>query len=233
MKSTEQQSPFETEISRVEKQLEKISGALMLMKQKLHDGDLSGALDEAFDFTYKTEKLMLLARELPACTGHPQAQKMINQAIFESMPIRIGFTNEGWFGVVIPALLPKKEKGSVDYIRQPMYMAMDEFFKSRNRLRYTDCFLVYRHVYKRDRPERRYRDHDNIEINAVTDIIAFYVLYDDSPFHCSHLYCSAAGDENRTEIFVVPQAELKTWLAFNKTNGSKDVILHENIPKKR
>jgi len=46
MKSTEQQSPFETEISRVEKQLEKISGALLLMKQKLHDGDLSGALDE-------------------------------------------------------------------------------------------------------------------------------------------------------------------------------------------
>ena len=233
MKSTEQQSPFDMEISRVEKQLEKIMNSFSLMKQKLQNNDKDAALEEAFDFVYKTEKLMLLSRELPACTGHPQAQKMIDQAVYESMPIQIGFTNDGWFGVVIPALLPKKEKGPVDFIRTPMYMAMDDFFKSRNRLRYTDCFLVYRHVYKRDRPERHYRDHDKIEINTVTDIIAFYVLYDDSPLHCSHLYYTAAGDENRTEIFVVPKKEIHDWIDQYIFGQAKELILHENIPKKR
>ena len=97
---------------------------------------------------------------------------------------------------VIPTLLPKKQKGSVDYIRDYLYLAMGEFFRGKQPVRYTDCVLIFRHIYRHDRPERRYRDHDNIEVNAVTDVIALYVLFDDSPLHCSHYYCSAPGNDN-------------------------------------
>ena len=231
MQNTERQSPFKREVSRAEKQAKAVMVSLTLLKQSLEKDNVGEALDSAVDFAYEAERLTLLARELVAYTGHPQANKLINQVISDSIPIRIGFTNEGWFGVVIPALLPKKQKGSVDFIREPLYIAMKDFFKGKNPVRYTDCFLIYRHVYRRDRPERRYRDHDNIEVNAVTDIIALYVLFDDSPLCCSHLYCSAAGDENRTEVYVVPQFELSAWFSAMKSNGSKGVILHENILK--
>jgi len=170
----------------------------------------------------------LTARQLPAYTGNPQAQKMTDQIIANNIPVRIGFTPEGWFAVIIPALLPKKQKGSADYIRGFLYPAMGEFFRGKQPVRYTDCVLIFRHIYQRDRPERRYRDHDNIEINMVADIIALYVLFDDSPLSCFHYYCSAPGDENKTEIFVVPKNEFAAWKTNVNMQENKTLILYEN-----
>ena len=33
------------------------------------------------------------------------------------VPVEIGVTAEGWFSVRIPLLLPKKERGSAEYVR--------------------------------------------------------------------------------------------------------------------
>ena len=229
MKTTENQSPFKKEINYALNQLKKTMDLFNEMNDKLENGDIEGAYASALSFADSAEKLTLTARQLPAYTGNPQAQKMCNQIIADNVPVNIGFTPESWFGVVIPTLLPKKQKGSVDYIRDYLYLAMKEFFRGKNPVRYTDCVLIYRHVYRRDRPERRYRDHDNIEINAVTDIIALYVLYDDSPLHCSHYYCSAPGDDNRTEILVVPQKEFGTWLSDANAHKNKALVLLENL----
>jgi len=230
MKSKENLSPFKREISRAEKQLRKTQESMEATKQKLESGDVDGAYANALFFADAAEKLTLIARQLPAYTGNPQAQKMCNQVIVDNVPVNIGFTAEGWFGVVIPTLLPKKQRGSVDYIRDYLYLAMGEFFRGKQPVRYTDCVIIFRHIYQRDRPERRYRDHDNIEVNAVTDIIALYVLFDDSPLHCSHYYCSASGEENRTEILVVPQRKFGSWISDANTHKNKRVVLLENLP---
>jgi len=176
MKPKENPSPFKKELTYAEKQLRKTQELMETMKRKLENGDIEGTYNSALFFADASEKFTLTARQLPAYTGNPQAQKMCNQIIADNIPVNIGFTPEGWFGVIIPTLLPKKQKGSVDYIRDYLYLAMKEFFRGRNPVRYTECVLIYRHIYRYDRPERRYRDHDNIEINAVTDIIALYVL---------------------------------------------------------
>lgn len=230
MKNKEQQSPFEKEIARADRQLRKIHEPMEAMKRKLDDGDVPGAYIEAFNLADTAEKLTLITRQLPAYTGNPQASKMIEQHILDNVPVRMGFTPEGWFGVIIPALLPKKYKGSADYFRDILYLSMGRFFRGKQPVRYTDCVLIFRHVYQRARPERQYRDHDNIELNAVADIIALYVLFDDSALRCSHYYCSAPGDENRTEILVVPQREFAQWLLVSKNEKVKGVILYENRP---
>ena len=188
-----------------------------LMKRKSEAGYIEGAYCEAFNFADICEKLTLTARQLPAYTGNPQAQKISGHIISDNISVSIGFTPEGWFEAVIPALLPKKNKDSAEYICDFMYPAMQNFFRGKKPVRYTDCIIIFRHIYRQDRPERQYRDHDNIEIKAVIDIIALYVLFDDSPLHCSHYYCSAPGNENRTEIFIVPRSEFGIWLANSKT----------------
>ena len=48
--------------------------------------------------------------------------------------------------------------------------------------------MIFRHVYDRNRPEREYRDHDNIELNTVVDAIAMFFLVDDTPLECRHYY---------------------------------------------
>ena len=45
--------------------------------------------------------------------------------------------------------------------------------------------------------ERAYRDHDNIEVNMVTDIITLYLLPDDAPRRCAHYYCTPPGQRIR------------------------------------
>lgn len=165
----------------------------------------------------KSEKLTLGIRNLPAFTGHPRAQEHTQQAIRDNIKVQIGYTEQGWFSVQIPMLLPKKETGSASYIRAILYPAMKRFFLVRKPVRHQECILIYRHVYDERRPERAYRDHDNIETNMVTDIVALYVMEDDAARKCVHYYCSAAGDSDRTEVYVVPVSQFMQWLAMEKT----------------
>ncbi len=175
-----------------------------------------------------SEKTVLLTRVLPAYTGRPSAADDVEAVLEESIPVEIGFTEEGWFSVRIPALLPKKTEGSADYIRSFLFPAMRRFFQSQTPVRYMDCVLIYRHVYDRARPERRKRDHDNIEVNMVSDIVALYVMPDDAPSVCSHYYCSAGADTDRTEVYVVPRNEFPMWLVTESTMPDKGVQLYEN-----
>ena len=165
----------------------------------------------------QSEKMTLAVRNLPAYTGHPRAQEHTQFTIRENIKVQIGYTEQGWFSVQIPMLLPKKEAGSASYIRSILYPAMKRFFLPRKPIRYQDCILIYRHVYDERRPERAYRDHDNIETNMVTDIVAMYVMEDDAALKCVHYYCSAAGDFDRTEVYVVPVSQFMQWLTMEKT----------------
>lgn len=107
---------------------------------------------------------------------------------------------------------------------------MRNFFRGKTPVRYHDCVLVYRHVYSRQRPERQQRDHDNIEINMVSDIIALYTMEDDGASLCCHYYCSAAGETERTEVYVVPEEAFIQWLKAENEMPEKGVMLYDNRP---
>ena len=63
--------------------------------------------------------------------------------------------------------------------------------------------------------------------NAVADIVTLYVLIDDAPAYCSHFYCSGVGDEERTEVYVIPRSEFAKWLEVEKTMPKEGVKLYE------
>lgn len=190
-----------------------------------------GRLEEAYRSALKleetTEELVLLTRSLPVYTGHPDAERDVRSVIKKVVPIEIGFTKLGWFCVKLPLLLPKKERGSGNYIRSILYPAFKDFFKNKASVRYEKCVLIYRHVYDKNRPERRKRDHDNIEINMVSDIVAMYVMPDDGPSVCSHYYLSVEGSSERTEVYVVPEDEFSIWLAIENTLSDEGLELFE------
>lgn len=176
----------------------------------------SGRFDAAYQHSLSLEddleRTTLLGRALPAYTGEPAAQRDVKKIIEQAHPVEIGYTPDGWFTLRLPMLLPKKETGSTEFIRGFLYPAMQDFFLDKEPVRYPDCVMIFRHVYSRDRPERQWRDHDNIEVNIVADIVALYTMPDDNPTVCTHYYCSAAGDRERTEVYVVPKDDFKTWL---------------------
>lgn len=196
------------------------------MRELAEGGDIDAAFSAAFEFAAGLERLTLLARAMPAYTGNPRAGEVTEQLLAESIPVEMGFTREGWFCLRIPALLPKKSKGSPSYIRDWLYPAMREFFASKLPVSYPDCVLVIRHIYDRRRPERAYRDHDNIEVNMVADIVALYLMPDDAPKYCAHYYCSAAGPKDCTEVYVVPSGQLLLWLVSERDGALEGVELY-------
>lgn len=177
------------------------------------------------------EQAALLARALPAYTGSPWAATDVETITASNVPVDIGFTKEGWFSARMPLLLPKKESGSAEYVRSILLPALRAFFADKPPVRFDDCVLIYRHVYAKDRPERQRRDHDNIEINMVSDCIALYAMTDDTPGLCSHYYCSAAAMAERTEVYVVPAHEFTAWLEAEKTMPAEGVRLCDFPPE--
>ena len=83
------------------------------------------------------------------------------------------------------------------------------------------------------------RDHDNIELNMVTDIVALYVMEDDAPLCCRHYYCSAAGSTERTEVYVVPRTSFGDFLLLEdqmpdegvKLYAQRPVLLEKDVPE--
>jgi len=215
--------------------LDKLETKMKIMKSRAEDVRLLYGMDktaaayaQALKLEEAAEQAVMLSRALPAYTGNPNANRDVENIIRNNIPVRIGFTSEGWFFLEIPLLPPKKESGSAGYVRSFLYPAFRDFFRSRQPVRYTDCVIIYRHVYDRLRPERNKRDHDNIEINMVTDIVAMYVMPDDSPSVCSHHYCSAAGGRERTEVYVVPKTDFHSWLEAGIPEDGPE--LHKNTP---
>lgn len=226
-----QETPFEKVLQRADILAIQLEKEICRIKALVEKNEIETAYAMALKVAGTSEKLTLVTRTLPAYTGCPTAKHDVKAIMAETIPVDIGFTMEWWFCLRIPALLPKKSEGSASYIRSYLYPVMQHFFSYVPSIRYKDCVLIFRHVYDKNRPERQYRDHDNIEVNMVADVVALYVMQDDAPLKCRHYYCSAAGVDERTEVYVVPEKDFPHWLALEKNFPEKGVTLYEECQK--
>ena len=218
---------FKSQFERLRNKEKTLRARIAAMEYYLDEEDRESYFQQALLIEECAEQITLAARTLPSYIGHPDAKAQVEAILKQEIPVEIGYTKEGWFSVRIPMLLPKKSKGSTDYIRSFLYPAMRDFFIEKPPVRYREALLIYRHVYDRRRPERQMRDHDNIEINMVSDIVAMYVMPDDGPAVCAHYYCSAAAEQERTEVYVVPKGDFPTWLSGEAAMPDGGVELYE------
>lgn len=223
----ESRNTFKSQFERLRNKEKTLRARVAAMEYYLDEEDRESYFRQALLIEECAEQLTLAARTLPSYIGHPDAEAQVEAILKQEIPVEIGYTKEGWFLVRIPMLLPKKSKGSTDYIRSFLYPAMRDFFVEKPPVRYREAVLIYRHVYDRRRPERQMRDHDNIEINMVSDIVAMYVMPDDGPAVCAHYYCSAAAEQERTEVYVVPKGDFPTWLSGEAAMPDGGVELYE------
>ena len=172
---------FLTKLDSVERRAKSIITDVQTARQAYDSYETDIANEYAMRIEDTAERLTLTARELPVCTWKAGAKEEVENQYNEIINIKIGFTQTGLLAVIMPLLLPKKERGSAEYIRQNLNTALSKFFTDKPYLKMRDVFIVYRHVYDERFPERKKRDHDNIEINMVNDCIATFVLEDDAP----------------------------------------------------
>lgn len=153
-------SSFARTLTKLERLMAKLDMAVSNTRCMFGVKNMELTYDVSLRVAELMEKAVLVARALPAYTGAPDAAMMVARQTASVVPVEIGFTDEGWFSLRMPMLLPKKEHGSADYIRSILFPEMQRFFHNQAPCRFKDCVLIYRHVYSRDRPERQRRDHD-------------------------------------------------------------------------
>ncbi len=219
---------FLTKLRSIERRAKSIIFDAQIARQAYETCETEIAYQYAMKLEDTAERLTLTARELPVYTWKDGAKEDVENQYSELLNIKIGFTQTGLLAVIMQFLLPKKEKGSAEYIRQNLYAALSKYFKDKPYFKMRDVFIVYRHVYDERYPERKMRDHDNIEINMVNDCISTFVLEDDSPGICNHCYMSAVGCGERTEVYVIPKAKIQEWFDFEKTIPKGGGKLYEN-----
>ena len=202
---------FKKEFTKAKRTLGQFYRAWNKLESCIEYNDENGAYDCSLETERIAERLIFQLRNLATYSGDKEACEAVVKNIKETALVEVGYTKEGWFRLSIPALLPRKEKGNPEYVRSLIYPAMSDFFTGKQIEKFKDCTLVYLHTYDVNRPKREWRDHDNVEVNAVTDIVALFVMLDDSPHICEHYYASKSGMENRTEVFVLPKRDLEKF----------------------
>ena len=110
---------------------------LQLKQTKNICNDMSEVVDNFENLTYEEindrclkmvalyEKGCLKMRKFPSYLGNPNAMKEVQEIIDEVMNIEVGYTEQGWFCVRMPFLLPKKESGSSEYVKNMLYSALN------------------------------------------------------------------------------------------------------------
>ena len=77
------QSDFGRALAGAERRMERAAVELARTRRLLEREDMAGAFGSAFAFSAEVEKLALLARVLPAYTGHPKAAELTEQMLLD------------------------------------------------------------------------------------------------------------------------------------------------------
>lgn len=208
------QSEFEKEYTKAEKQIDRIKMVSDALKTQMtakcpdHAAALSVSLNE------EAEKLLRITRQLPMFTGRPEYIINKDRNIADAMDISVGFTEDEWFAVHLPALLPHKKKGDTTYIRDSLIAVMNEYFLENEFFLINSCVVATCYIYDESRSQQQWRDYDNFEYKAALDVLASYVLRDDSPALCSQFFHSFYGSEDSTVIYFIPTDEMDIFLEY-------------------
>ena len=119
--------------------LNKANEIMSDIQQAVAYNDENSVYDLSLDYERTVERLVPLSRDLVICQGRKESEQAVKQAIQSNAPVGINFTKEGWFVLSIPALLPRKEKGNAQYIREIVHDALSEYCKDKNIQRFGKC----------------------------------------------------------------------------------------------
>ncbi|GHU78932.1 hypothetical protein FACS1894191_0610 [Clostridia bacterium] len=192
-------------------QLEQISDFLNRAKNMEFAGSYTDYQDMTREAVRLMEKTTCGMRELILNSTYIKKPEVMNE-IAEIHGITIEYA-DGWYKIVMPALLPhKRPNQSCAYILDPLRHAIRKFEREQYILRLRECVICFRHIYSKELPERAWRDHDNIEVKKVLDVIADKLIVDDTGHWCSNFQTSASGENSATEIYVMPSEKLPEWL---------------------
>lgn len=172
--------------------------------------EYNGLMEEMVCLYRKTETT---ARNLLLHSAFVDKYRVI-ATVAHTMEIEVTLEAEGWYRIIIPAIVPKKLSGcSCDFITEPLAFKLDQYVLQKGPLHVPlkDCIVMFREVYDREMPARMIRDADNTEYKKVLDVVAARLMRDDNGLFCETSHQIVPGENEQTEIYVIPDALISLW----------------------
>lgn len=184
---------------------------------------LTSELIQNLDFLTKISRQLPFEMGINRINGK-DVYEIIDDVIVESSGVKVDYIKEGWLGIRLPALPPKRKQFHSRHLFEPLNIALREFFDNQLFLDKRKMVLCCRFVYSNTVPLESYLDYDNLELKMLTDVIASHTTMTDAPYRLNSYCCSAQGEETHMEIFLILLEDFPSWLEYEKLIPKKGVL---------
>ena len=129
----------------------------------------------------------------------------------ENMGIKVT-GNQDCVKIIVPCLLPHKKAKNNDFIIEPLLYAMETFVTDEDFTKLDDCVIWVKYWYDAALGEKAIRDYDNLELSGIINIIALYLMIDDSGKYCSMYHSTEVSNHCCPAIEVMTRREFRKRL---------------------
>jgi len=157
-------------------------------------------------------------RELIYSTTNSSWPEIMEHAA-DALDIDVACGTNGLVEITFPCLIPKRTKKPTDFITAPLAAVLERFVSELEPPleRFKHCVICITHVYDETLYcNARKRDHDNIELKGIIDVINSFLLIDDSGNLCDIYQTSEFADVDHTRISIVKKDMFLEWIMDTK-----------------
>lgn len=236
-KKLEIKSEYFKKIDKITTENNKINTLLSQIKLLLEEKSYSEVYDLCDKVAILSQSNTQRVRRLPIDFGAKDGISQIKRTIVEKANIQFEYLNYDVLHIILPDLLPirprydsgkkiLKQTVNYDYLRSTYLEAFSQEFKN-GKYRIKDgrrAVIAFINYYEED---SLIKDHDNLDVKIITDILAEFVLFDDDPLSLSHYMDFDYADFMHTEVYLVPEDVFPNFLIWLKKNkGSRIQTFH-------
>ena len=121
--------------------------------------------------------------------------------------------NKGILEITLPCLLPKRKKRqSTEFLIDPLYFTLSQYSDSHPLKRFKHCVVCFSHIYSADFPKQNVRDYDNLELKQLLDVIATFIMEDDTGLLVDAYNTTEIGESDCTRISVMEKDGFTKWI---------------------
>ena len=175
----------------------------------------------SIDAAFRAELITCRLRQLIYTTTNAKKSEYLASAgIVQGIEINV---DDGVLEITLPCLLPKKkQRRSTDYLIDPLYFTLSSYATNHKLPRFEQCVVCFSSIYDKELPLRRVRDYDNLELKQILDVVAAFVMVDDTGLLCDAYNTTELGDSDYTRITIMEKEHFPRWLDERK-NTLQDI----------
>lgn len=207
---------YDRQLNEVQNAHRQLGSTLVAIQRARADCQTGTLEDLSLDGAHQAEALACKMRHLIYRSGQVSRQEYLAGAL-PSTEVRFQFTRDSAL-LVLPPLLPdRRTSKSREYLSGLVYAALAEASFADTLPQFDRCVLCIVHCLEPRSGGRTVPDYDNIELKPVQDLLALFLLVDDSMRYCDRYETACSDPQAHTEFHIMRPEAFPAWLAQQNT----------------